>query len=194
LQKASNNLLRLPCSSDEKRRIKKIVNKSKEHLKQWSGYGEQLKAWSELLSDLTIDNDPEIIAQYSSTGFLSRLFRKTNTLSESEFSSPAISQEESINALAPEAVIDEKDTPDYESIEQDITTMLSNLLAQLVIPLRFNDQVDNLKSKLMSKLNGDELVPLLEQVANLVIDTLGDGQEEFENFLQGLNQRLGTIQ
>jgi diguanylate cyclase len=194
LQKASNNLLRLPCSSDEKRRIKKIVSKSKEHLKQWSGYGKQLKAWSELLSDLTIDNDPEIIAKYSSTGFLSRLFHKTDTLSESEFSSPAISQEESINALAPEAVIDEKDTPDYESIEQDITTMLSNLLAQLVIPLRFNDQLDNLKSKLMSKLNGDELVPLLEQVANLVIDALGDGQEEFENFLQGLNQRLETIQ
>ena len=196
LQKASKNLLRLPCSSDEKRRIKKIVSKSKEHLKQWSGYSKQLRAWSELLSDLTIDSDSEVIAKYSSIGFLSRLFHRTNALSESKCSSPAIPQEESINALAPEsgAVINEKDTPDYESIEQNISTMLFNLLAQLVIPLRFNDQLDNLKSKLMSKLNGYELVPLLEQVANLVIDALGDGQEEFENFLQGLDQRLETIQ
>ncbi|MFQ3170762.1 MAG: diguanylate cyclase [Oleispira sp.] len=179
LEKASKNLLRLPCSSDEKRRIKKIVSKSKEHLKQWSGYGKQLKAWSELLSDLTIDNDPEVIAKNSSTGFLSRLFHRTKILSESEFPSPAISQEE---------------TPDYDNIEQDISTMLTNLLAQLVIPLRYNDQLDDLKSKLVSKLHRYELVPLLEQVANLVIDALGDGQEEFENFLQGLDQRLETIQ
>ncbi|MFT4777266.1 MAG: diguanylate cyclase [Oleispira sp.] len=179
LEKASKNLLRLPCSSDEKRRIKKIVSKSKEHLKQWSGYGKQLKAWSELLSDLTIDNDPGVIAKNSSTGFLSRLFHRTKILSESEFPSPAISQEE---------------TPDYDNIEQDISTMLTNLLAQLVIPLRYNDQLDDLKSKLVSKLHRYELVPLLEQVANLVIDALGDGQEEFENFLQGLDQRLETIQ
>jgi diguanylate cyclase len=179
LEKASKNLLRLPCSSDEKRRIKKIVSKSKEHLKQWSGYGKQLKAWSELLSDLTIDNDPGVIAKKSSTGFLSRLFHRTKILSESEFPSPAISQEE---------------TPDYDNIEQDISTMLTNLLAQLVIPLRYNDQLDDLKSKLVSKLHRYELVPLLEQVANLVIDALGDGQEEFENFLQGLDQRLETIQ
>jgi diguanylate cyclase len=179
LEKASKNLLRLPCSSDEKRRIKKIVSNSKEHLKQWSGYGKQLKAWSELLSDLTIDNDPEVIAKNSSTGFLSRLFHRTKILSESEFPSPAISQEE---------------TPDYDNIEQDISTMLTNLLAQLVIPLRYNDQLDDLKSKLVSKLHRYELVPLLEQVANLVIDALGDGQEEFENFLQGLDQRLETIQ
>jgi diguanylate cyclase len=179
LEKASKNLLRLPCSSDEKRRIKKIVSNSKEHLKQWSGYGKQLKAWSELLSDLTIDNDPGVIAKNSSTGFLSRLFHRTKILSESEFPSPAISQEE---------------TPDYDNIEQDISTMLTNLLAQLVIPLRYNDQLDDLKSKLVSKLHRYELVPLLEQVANLVIDALGDGQEEFENFLQGLDQRLETIQ
>ena len=43
-------------------------------------------------------------------------------------------------------------------------------------------------------MNWYELVPLLEQVSNLVIDALGDGQEEFENFLQGLDQRLETIQ
>jgi diguanylate cyclase len=72
--------------------------------------------------------------------------------------------------------------------------MLTNLLAQLVIPARYNDQLDDLKKKLISKLNWYELVPLLEQVANLVIDALGDGQEEFENFLQGLDQRLETIQ
>jgi len=72
--------------------------------------------------------------------------------------------------------------------------MLTRLLRQLVIPSRYHHRLENLKKKLTSKLNWYELVPLLEQVANLVIDALGDGQEEFEQFLQGLDSRLETIQ
>jgi len=216
LQKASKNLLRLPCSSDEKRRIKKIVSKSKEHLKQWSGYGKQLKAWSELLSDLTIDQDPNSQAKDNSGGFLSRLFHRTpDALSEEEpekelpqpqeagyqsspttEAAPAIPQSIAAEALnsEPSIALNESDKPGYDHIEQEISAMLTNLLAQLVIPSRYNDQLEDLKNKLMSKLNWYELVPLLEQVANLVIDALGDGQEEFEHFLQGLDQRLETIQ
>ncbi|NRA25492.1 MAG: hypothetical protein HRU08_13695, partial [Oleispira sp.] len=72
--------------------------------------------------------------------------------------------------------------------------MLSRLLQQLVIPSRFHQRLDYLRQKLTNKLNWYELVPLLEQVSNLIIDALGDGQEEFEQFLQGLDQRLETIQ
>ena len=72
--------------------------------------------------------------------------------------------------------------------------MLSSLLHQLVIPDRFVKRLEALKKRLTEKLNWYELVPLLELVANLVIDALGDGQEEFEHFLQGLDHRLETIQ
>jgi diguanylate cyclase len=211
LQKASKNLLRLPCSSDEKRRIKQIVSKSKEHLKQWSGYGKQLKAWAELLSDLTIDKNLDVVTKDNSGGFLSRLFQSAPVIpSESDSPSPEgepdlkstiaaftlAPQEAPIEVLAHKvsSVLDEEEKPGYDHIEQEISAMLTNLLAQLVIPARYNDQLDDLKKKLISKLNWYELVPLLEQVANLVIDALGDGQEEFENFLQGLDQRLETIQ
>ncbi|MGK0248239.1 MAG: diguanylate cyclase [Oleispira sp.] len=209
LQNASKNLLRLPCSSDEKRRIKKIVSKSKEHLKQWSGYGKQLKAWSELLSDLTIDKNSDIIPKDNSGGFLSRLFQSTPTIPSNSLSpenksdlnstietiTPA-PQEASLEVLKPKVslALDGKEKPVYDHIEQEISVMLTNLLTQLVIPTRYNDQLDDLKKTLTSKLNGYELVPLLEQVTHLVIDALGDGQEEFEYFLQGLDQRLETIQ
>lgn len=218
LQKASKNLLRLPCSSDEKRRIKEIVSKSKGHLKQWSGYGKQLKAWSELLSDLTIEQDPNAPIKENTGGFLSRLFHKPSSLeveentlepaetnqqqatqSDSVDSAPSkyeLAQPSAVEALAPVSLssLNPDDKPGYDQIEQEISNMLSNLLAQLVIPSRYNEQLATLKDKLMGKLNWYELVPLLEQVANLVIDALGDGQEEFEHFLQGLDQRLDTIQ
>jgi diguanylate cyclase len=190
LKAASKNLLRLPCSSDEKKRIKKVVNKSEEHLKQWSGYGKQLKAWSELLSNLTIEQEPEKDVAENPVGFFSRLFQQ-KTEPEAETEAPALSPDVIENRPAPETITVE---PGYDHIEQEISTMLTRLLRQLVIPSRYHHRLEALKKKLTSKLNWYELVPLLEQVANLVIDALGDGQEEFEQFLQGLDNRLDTIQ
>jgi diguanylate cyclase len=199
LQNASKNLLRLPCSNDEKRRIKKIVSKSKEHLKQWSGYGKQLKAWSELLSDLTIDKDSDVIPKDHSGGFLSRLFQNTPAIllkSNSSSQENESNLNSMIEILPPKVslALNGEEQPSYDQIEQEISTMLTNLLAQLVIPARYNDQLDDLKNKLIRKLNWYEVVPLLEKVTHLIIDALGDGQKEFENFLQGLDHRLETIQ
>jgi len=186
LEKASINLLRLPCSSDERRRIKKVVGKSEEHLKQWSGYGKQLKAWSELLSDLTMAPKAEVIEEESTGGFFSRFFHQ-KPIPESEIVAPT-------QEIIEHSIEADSTAPGYDHIEQEISTMLTRLLRQLVIPSRYHHRLENLKKKLTSKLNWYELVPLLEQVANLVIDALGDGQEEFEQFLQGLDSRLETIQ
>lgn len=194
LEKAAANLLRLPCSSDEKRRIKKIVSKSEGHLKQWSGYGKQLKAWSELLSDLTVEQANEETEQnlQKPKGFFSRLFHR-----EGE---PVSAANHGLETGNPEVQLkqaelqQDQQEPGYDHIEQEISTMLTRLLRQLVIPSRYHHRLDKLKKMLTGKLNWYELVPLLEQVANLVIDALGDGQEEFEQFLQGLDQRLETIQ
>jgi len=194
LEKASVNLLRLPCSSDEKRRIKKVVAKSEEHLKQWSGYGKQLKAWSELLSDLSLEQAADAPEEESTGGFFSRLFQQK---SEPEIQPKTQTEHEIVPVVhtSPEDNVgDSSHAPGYDRIEQEISTMLTRLLRQLVIPSRYHHRLDNLKKRLTSKLNWYELVPLLEQVANLVIDALGDGQEEFEQFLQGLDSRLETIQ
>jgi diguanylate cyclase len=188
LEKASKNLLQFPCSSAEKRRIKKIANKSEQHLKQWSGYSKQLKAWAELLADITVEQEPDNVVEEQDVGFFSRLFQKKSDAEEASLTAEdIISEEKSANSGS-------LTRPGYDHIEQEISVMLARLLQQLVIPSRFHQRLDDLKIKLTGKLNWYELVPLLEQVSNLIIDALGDGQEEFEQFLQGLDQRLDTIQ
>jgi diguanylate cyclase len=161
-----------------------VVAKSEEHLKQWSGYGKQLKAWSELLSNLTMEQESEVIEEESTGGFFSRFFQQK----------PAPEVLAPTQEIIEHTVEADSTTPGYDHIEQEISTMLTRLLHQLVIPSRYHHRLENLKKKLTSKLNWYELVPLLEQVANLIIDALGDGQEEFEQFLQGLDSRLETIQ
>jgi diguanylate cyclase len=195
LEKAAANLLRLPCSNDEKRRIKKIVSKSEGHLKQWSGYGKQLKAWSELLSDLTVEQVSDDEEEQKTEGFFSRFFKRESQSAEPESKPEPMETSQQAIPTSPESETqDENQEPGYDHIEQEISTMLTRLLRQLVIPSRYHHRLDKLKKMLTAKLNWYELVPLLEQVANLVIDALGDGQEEFEQFLQGLDQRLETIQ
>lgn len=195
LEKAAANLLRLPCSNDEKRRIKKIVNKSEDHLKQWSGYGKQLKAWSELLSDLTVEQAHDEGEEEKTEGFFSRFFKRNHQPAVTDSKPEPMETSQQAASISPASETqDENQEPGYDHIEQEISTMLTRLLRQLVIPSRYHHRLNNLKKKLTSKLNWYELVPLLEQVANLVIDALGDGQEEFEQFLQGLDQRLETIQ
>ncbi len=193
LEKAAQNLLRLPCSSDEKGRIKKIINKSEEHLKQWSGYSKQLKAWAELISDITVEQEVEVSTEEESPSFFSRLFQRKPEVSAEQIPPQNTETVSALETIEPIEVIEDS-KPGYDHIEQEISTMLTRLLRQLVIPHRYHHRLDTLKKKLTTKLNWYELVPLLEQVANLVIDALGDGQEEFEQFLQGLDQRLETIQ
>lgn len=234
LQKASKNLLRLPCSAEEKQRIKKITSKSKEQLKQWSGYKEQLNAWSELLSDLSIEQDGDEAKKQNSVGFFSRLFNRTDDSTATDTSADdfAITDIESDAEAAITPVEELTSTPEpapkplseivartqemvalskenaaknpntavehqaanYSEIEQDISDMLNRLLAQLVIPSRYHERLNSFKEALSEKLTWHELVSLLEQISNLIIDALGNGQEEFEQFLQGLDNRLDTIQ
>lgn len=236
LQKASKNLLRLPCSAEEKQRIKKIASKSKEQLKQWSGYKEQLNAWSELLSDLSIEQDGQEAKKQNSVGFFSRLFNRTDNSTAADTSTDefaitdienddeaALAQEPKLsselaseltseplseivartqemaalskeNAAKNPEVAAEHQAANYSVIEQDISDMLNRLLAQLVIPSRYHERLNSFKEALSEKLTWNELVSLLEQISNLIIDALGNGQEEFEQFLQGLDHRLETIQ
>ncbi len=189
LEKAAQNLLHLASSSDDKNRIKNIISNSESHLQQWSGYGKQLKAWAELLSDLALKQEIDNTPSATNGGFFSHFFRRK---SKEKACALEITQEANNEALDE---VDENDyEPGYDHIEHEISSMLTSLLHQLVIPTRFHHRLDVLKTKMVSKLNWYELVPLLEQVSNLIIDALGDGQEEFEHFLQGLDHSLETIQ
>lgn len=207
LQKASKNLLSLPCSSEDKRRIKKIVSNSKDQLKQWSGYRQQLSAWSELLSELNVEQNEPCAQKNKLSEFFKRLFKRSDHLpideNNAESSSDSVSNIEPDSqandrlkelALNPSSAIQENHSDQCDEIEKDISDMVNRLLTQLVIPSRYHKRLNNLKELLSKSLTWSELIPLLEEVSNLIIEALGNGQEEFEQFLQGLDHRLETIQ
>ena len=197
IQKAAKKLLLMPCDSQQKKQIGEVRKQTKEALKSWTGHASQLHAWANIIASMSDAATAESNDMAEKTddknektgGFFSRLFQRDdanllNDLVSDEGQDPSIeASQQTITAQ-----------PGYDHIEQEISTMLSRLLQQLVIPERFQQRLDSLKKKLTDKLNWYELVPLLELVANLVIDALGDGQEEFEQFLQSLDQRLDTIQ
>ena len=195
IQKAAKKLLLLPFDSQQKKQITKVRKQAKDALKSWTGHANQLQSWANIIGSIqTTDNPESSDAQESPTeektgGFFSRLFHRDESLPTAEVLTSDTEDQQSNKSLTTHPV-----QPGYDHIEQEISAMLSRLLHQLVIPDRFSHRLEALKKKLTDKLNWYELVPLLEQVANLVIDALGDGQEEFEQFLQGLDHRLETIQ
>lgn len=231
LQKASKNLLSLPCSADEKRRIKKILSKSKHQLAQWAGYKDQLNSWAKVLADLNLQEGAEAVQKQHSEGFFSRLFNRSDEPSTEEMATKDTSVEQAeadpvlvekqvestlpdhaeVELLASETTTPETTTPEISEpkptattnaplntnqneIEKDISDMLNRLLTQLVVPSRYLEHVKDLKERLSVAHHWLELIPILEQVSNLIIEALGNGQEEFEQFLQGLDHRLETIQ
>ncbi len=206
IQKAAKKLLLFPCDNQQKKQITQIRKQAKNALKSWTGHANQLKSWSHLIASLELveiqksstNHADKESSEEKNSGFFSRLFQRdedsaTPEVPQSDDKQPALKtknehiQAAPINQEAPSQ-------PGYDHIEQEISNMLTSLLCQLVIPDRFYERLEALKAKLTGKLNWYELVPLLEQVANLVIDALGDGQEEFEQFLQSLDHRLETIQ
>lgn len=208
IQKAAKKLLLLPCNSQQKKQITLIRKQAKNALKSWTGHADQLKSWSNLIASLELSDTPEDVdsnktasnkadnTEEKSTGFFSRLFQRDEVSSASETllsddNEPEPKNEKNQTSFAHQEITPQ---PGYDHIEQEISNMLTSLLLQLVIPDRFHERLEALKIKLTEKLNWYELVPLLEQVANLVIDALGEGQEEFEQFLQSLDHRLETIQ
>jgi diguanylate cyclase len=206
IQKAAKKLLLLPCDSQQKKQINQVRKQAKNALKSWTGHADQLQSWSKLIASLELTDIPQNAngntdkenAEDKSSGFFSRLFQRDEDSSVSE--APLQDDKKpsfdagTVETKAAPTNQEASSQPGYDHIEQEISNMLTSLLRQLVIPDRFQERLEALKVKLTGKLNWYELVPLLEQVANLVIDALGDGQEEFEQFLQSLDHRLETIQ
>ena len=188
LSNAARQLLKMDLPSDTRKRVKKVQKDAKDQLNQWSGYGEQLKAWSRIIGSLSNDQAQPEEEEQEKGGFFARLFQTKDKPSVHEDAD----LEKAAGQTADSSAVQRE--PGFAQIEADVSATLSALLKQLVIPERFQARLDTLRSRLKSKLNWYELVPLFEDVAELVIDALGMGQEEFEQFLQSLDKRLETIQ
>ena len=127
----------------------------------------------------------------------------TETRTEDALSEPAAPLTESMAAPATEAapVIVEgdeyalpvADEPGYSQVAEHIAVSLLSLLGELELPPTHTEQGDQLRERLQGGLNWYELVPVLDDLAVLVLAASNSGQKEFAHYLKQLNERLAAF-
>ncbi|MGE4407296.1 diguanylate cyclase [Pseudomonas sp.] len=84
--------------------------------------------------------------------------------------------------------------PAYSVVAERVEASLSGLLDGLHLPEQHQPRLQTLRERIQRGLNWYELVPVLNDLAMLVIAVSDLGQREFENYLQTLNERLAAMQ
>ncbi len=104
------------------------------------------------------------------------------------------SAEEPLAPADPEYALPAPPEPGYSAIAKHVETTLLGLLDELALPERHQDQADLLRERILAGLNMYELVPVLDDLAVLMLALADIGQREFEGYLKQLNERLATFQ
>ncbi|RWU26991.1 hypothetical protein DM813_03930 [Pseudomonas alkylphenolica] len=102
---------------------------------------------------------------------------------------PAELLEESIHYALPDGT-----EPSYSSVAAHIEETLLGLLDDLNFPERHKAQAQHVRERLEHGLNWYELLPVLDDLAVLMLAINDSGQHEFEEYLQQLNERLESFQ
>lgn len=84
--------------------------------------------------------------------------------------------------------------PSYSSVAKHIEDTLLGLLDDLSLPERHRPQAESMRDRLKNGLNWYELLPILDDLATLMLAISDSGQHEFEVYLQCLNERLESFQ
>ncbi len=84
--------------------------------------------------------------------------------------------------------------PSYSSVARHIEETLIGLLDDLTLPERHRPQAEAMRERLKHGLNWYELIPILDDLATLMLAITDSGQHEFEAYLQQLNERLEAFQ
>ncbi|AZF02894.1 diguanylate cyclase [Pseudomonas sp. R5-89-07] len=84
--------------------------------------------------------------------------------------------------------------PSYSSVAQHIEDTLLGLLEDLSLPERHRPQAEAMRERLAHGLNWYELLPILDDLAVLMLAVTDSGQHEFEAYLKQLNERLEAFQ
>lgn len=84
--------------------------------------------------------------------------------------------------------------PTYSSVATHIEETLLGLLDDLTLPERHQPQAQSMRERLANGLNWYELLPLLDDLAVLMLAITDSGQHEFEVYLKQLNERLESFQ
>ena len=81
----------------------------------------------------------------------------------------------------------------YSAIAERVEATLYHLLDGLQLPEHQQPKVLALRERIEQGLNWYELVPLLDDLAQLMVAAADQGQREFESYLKLLNDRLATM-
>lgn len=84
--------------------------------------------------------------------------------------------------------------PSYSSVAKHIEDTLLGLLEELALPERHRPQAEAMRERLAQGLNWYELLPILDDLAVLMLAITDSGQHEFEAYLKQLNERLEAFQ
>ena len=101
-----------------------------------------------------------------------------------------------VEAVEPDAVYALPDSPEptYSSVAAHIESTLLGLLNDLSLPEHHRPQAEAMRSRLEKGLNWYELLPILDDLAVLMLAINDSGQHEFEAYLKQLNERLESFQ
>ncbi|MFZ3153241.1 GGDEF domain-containing protein [Pseudomonas sp.] len=83
--------------------------------------------------------------------------------------------------------------PGYSAVAPHIGDSLMGLLDELELPERHQPQGEALRQRVQGGLNWYELVPVLDDLAVLVLAVTDSGQREFAGYLKQLNERLASF-
>ncbi|GFM80361.1 GGDEF domain-containing protein [Pseudomonas cichorii] len=84
--------------------------------------------------------------------------------------------------------------PSYSSVAAHIEETLLGLLKDLTLSEHHRPQVEDMQSRLKHGLNWYELLPILDDLAILMLAINNGGQQEFGTYLKQLNERLESFQ
>ena len=84
--------------------------------------------------------------------------------------------------------------PAFSVVADRVEATLNCLLDSLHVPEQHQPQLQTLRARIQQGLNWYELVPVLDDLAMLMIAFSDQGHREFENYLQTLNERLTAMQ
>ncbi|MDB6142968.1 MAG: diguanylate cyclase domain protein [Pseudomonas sp.] len=84
--------------------------------------------------------------------------------------------------------------PSYSSVATHIEETLLGLLDDLTLPEHHRPQAQAMRSRLEKGLNWYELLPILDDLAVLMLAITNSEQHEFEVYLKQLNERLESFQ
>jgi diguanylate cyclase len=93
----------------------------------------------------------------------------------------------------PAYALPEPAEPGYSAVAPHVAQSLLGLLDELELPLRHQPQGEELRARMQGGLNWYELVPVLDDLAVLVLAVTDSGQREFAGYLKQLNERLAAF-